>query len=228
MPQGVGAQNPSVPAAASAASDVAELRHRIAARLDPLSVPQTPSAFRSDRDLNPHLVLASPDGFRPAAVLIGLIPRPEGLSVLLTRRADTLSRHAGQIAFPGGRGEPGEAPWETALREAEEEIGLKPEQVTLAGQSTPFRIQTGFDVTPVVGFVTPDFQPATNPDEVAEVFEAPFAFLMDPANHERRLGEQLNPPRWFYAITYGDRLIWGATAAMLKALHDRLWGHGDG
>ena len=228
MPSRIGVQNQVGPEAASAASDLEDLRRRFVARLDPLSVPIKPPAFRSDRDLNPQLILAAaPDGFRPAAVLIGLVERPEGLSVLLTRRADSLSRHAGQIAFPGGRSEPGEAAWETALREAEEEIGLDPGLVELVGQSTPFRIQTGFDVTPVVGFVRPGFAARCNPAEVAEVFEAPFAFLMDPANYERRLGQQLSPPRWFYAVTYGDRVIWGATAAMLKALHERLWGAGD-
>jgi 8-oxo-dGTP pyrophosphatase MutT (NUDIX family) len=225
MPSGIGAQD----LASEATTPPSQLRGYIGARLDPLSAGAEASAYRSDNDLNPGLALASgPDGYRPAAVLMGLVERPEGLSVLLTRRADTLSHHAGQIAFPGGRTEPGEAPWETALREAEEEIGLPPERVALAGQSTPFRIQTGFHVTPVVGFLQPGFAPVCNPAEVAEVFEAPFAFLMDPANHERRLREQPSPPRWHYAMTYGDHVIWGATAGMLKALYDRLWGPGHG
>jgi 8-oxo-dGTP pyrophosphatase MutT (NUDIX family) len=225
MPSGIGAQDQ----AGDATTAAAELRRYISARLDSLSAGGTAPAYRSDSDLNPEMAFASaPDGYRPAAVLIGLVERPEGLSVLLTRRADTLSRHAGQIAFPGGRSEPGEASWETALREAEEEIGLRPELVALAGQSTPFRVQTGFHVTPVVGFLQPGFSPVCNPAEVAEVFETPFAFLMDPANHERRLREQPSPPRWHYAMTYGDRVIWGATAGMLKALYDRLWGPGHG
>jgi 8-oxo-dGTP pyrophosphatase MutT (NUDIX family) len=213
--------HPATPALPAGAA----LRDLIVARLDPLVAPPAEPPFRSDLDLNPYMVSpALAEGYTPAAVLVGLIQRPDGLNVLLTRRADTLRRHAGQIAFPGGRSEPGEAPWQTALREAQEEIGLGAGQVELIGLSTPFRLQTGFDVTPVVGLVEADFVPTPNPVEVAEVFETPFAFLMDPANLERRLREQPGPPRWHYAITYGDHVIWGATAAMLKALHDRLGG----
>jgi len=197
----------------------------ICERVDPLEQPADRRVFTSDADLNPDVVWpALVDGYQPAAVLIGLAQRAEGLSVILTRRADTLRRHAGQIAFPGGRSEPGEASWRTALREAHEEIGLQAEQVELVGLSTPFRLQTGYDVTPVVGFVDSRFEPNADPTEVAEVFEAPFMFLMNPANRVRRLREQPEPPRWHYAITWGDRVIWGATAAMLIALHDRLWG----
>jgi 8-oxo-dGTP pyrophosphatase MutT (NUDIX family) len=201
------------------------LRGFIAARLDPLDFLSSEPLLRSDLDLNPDFAFpALADGYKPAAVLIGLVERSAGLSVLLTRRADSLRRHAGQIAFPGGRSEIGEASWQTALREAHEEIGLAAGQVELIGLSTPFRLSSGYDVTPVVGFVQADFAPASDPIEVAEVFEAPFAFLMDPANHVRKLREQPGPPRWHYAITYGDYVIWGATAAMLKALYDRLWG----
>jgi 8-oxo-dGTP pyrophosphatase MutT (NUDIX family) len=220
-----GVQDNTTHAATLALPAGAALRDFIAARLDPLDAGPAQPLFRSDLDLNPDLVSSAlPEGYKPAAVLVGLVQRPEGLNVLLTRRADTLRRHAGQIAFPGGRGEPGETAWQTALREAQEEIGLNASQVELIGLSTPFRLQTGFDVTPVVGFVEAGFTAAANSMEVAEVFETPFAFLMDPANHERRLREQPGPPRWHYAITYGDHVIWGATAAMLKALHDRLWG----
>jgi 8-oxo-dGTP pyrophosphatase MutT (NUDIX family) len=207
------------------APDGEALRGLICERVDPLEQPADRRVFTSDADLNPDVVWpALVDGYQPAAVLIGLAQRAEGLSVILTRRADTLRRHAGQIAFPGGRSEPGEASWRTALREAHEEIGLQAEQVELVGLSTPFRLQTGYDVTPVVGFVDSRFEPNADPTEVAEVFEAPFMFLMNPANRVRRLREQPEPPRWHYAITWGDRVIWGATAAMLIALHDRLWG----
>lgn len=220
-----GVQDQANLSVASALPEGAALREFIAARLDPLDAPFAQPAFRSDLDLNPDLVTPAPaEGYTSAAVLIGLVPRPAGLSVLLTRRADGLRRHAGQIAFPGGRSEAGEAPWQTALREACEEIGLRDDQVELAGLSTSFRLLTGYDVTPVVGFVEADFEPVSDPSEVAEVFEAPFAFLMDPANHVRRLREQPGPPRWHYVITYGEHLIWGATAAMLKALLDRLEG----
>ena len=204
------------------------LREYIAARLDPLDGPPA-AAFRSDLDLNPDMILTSEaEGYQPASVLIGLVQRQDGLTVLLTRRTDTLRRHAGQIAFPGGRSEAGEVPWQTALREAWEEIGLVADQVKLVGLSTPFRLRTGYDVTPVVGFVDGGFEAKPSPDEVAEVFEAPFAFLMDPANIERRLGEFPGGPRWHYAITWKDHVIWGATAAMLKALYDRLWAPANG
>jgi 8-oxo-dGTP pyrophosphatase MutT (NUDIX family) len=145
--------------------------------------------------------------------------------VILTRRADTLRRHTGQIALPGGRRDPGETASQTALREAHEEIGLDPAFVSLAGLSTPYRTGTGFLVTPVVGFVRPGFTLTASPDEVADIFETPFGFLMDPANYEQQ--ERALPSgelRRFYATTYEDRYIWGATAGMLRALYERLYG----
>lgn len=158
-----------------------------------------------------------------AAVLVPLVEHEEGVTVLLTRRADSLRSHTGQIAFPGGRCDPGEAPWETALREAWEEIGLDPGFVTVAGLSTPYHTATGFDITPVVGFVRPGFKLEPNPSEVADVFETPFAFLMNPGNHERRFVDQAEGARrYFYAMPYEDRLIWGATAGMLRVLYERL------
>jgi 8-oxo-dGTP pyrophosphatase MutT (NUDIX family) len=161
----------------------------------------------------------------PAAVLVGLIEREYGYSVLLTRRADTLRRHTGQIALPGGRCDPGETAWQTAVREAHEEVGLAPDYVSLAGLSSPYRTGTGFLVTPVVGFIQPGFSLAANPAEVADIFETPFGFLMDPANHEQH--ERQAPTgetRRFYAMTHEDRFIWGATAGMLRALYNRLYG----
>ena len=148
-----------------------------------------------------------------------------GLSVLLTRRSDSLRSHTGQVAFPGGRMDPGETPWQAALREAEEEVGLSPSHVSLAGLSTPYRTGTGFLVTPVVGFVPPDLSFTPNPHEVADVFETPFGFLMDPANYERRHYDLPDGRRrHYYAMTWENQLIWGATAGMLRALHDRLYG----
>ena len=129
------------------------------------------------------------------------------------------------MAFPGGRCDPGETPWETALREAQEEIGLDPGHVRIAGLSSAYQTGTGYDITPVVGFVTPGFAITPNPDEVAEVFEVPFAFLMDPKNHERRFMEQASGlRRYFYAMPYEDQVIWGATAGMLRVLYERLYG----
>jgi 8-oxo-dGTP pyrophosphatase MutT (NUDIX family) len=160
-----------------------------------------------------------------AAVLIGLIERPGGCTVLLTRRADTLKNHTGQIALPGGRRDPGETPWETALREAEEEVGLERRFVTLAGLSTPMLTRTGYLITPVVGFISPGFRLDPNPHEVAEIFETPFGFLMDPANHEEHTAELPGGEvRTFYAMTHEDRYIWGVTAGILRQLYLRLYG----
>lgn len=160
----------------------------------------------------------------PAAVLVGLIEREHGYSVLLTRRSDTLRRHTGQIALPGGRLDPGEKPWGAALREAHEEVGLHPDFVELAGLSSPYATGTGFLITPVVGFVRSGFELVPNPDEVAEIFETPFGFLMDPQNHEEHEREFNGVKRRFYAMTHEDRFIWGATAGMLRMLYGRLYG----
>lgn len=203
----------------------AELREWISSHLDPFDAHAPAREPNSDFDLNPMLNQGQPIAVRPAAVLVPLVERKEGLSVLLTRRADTLRSHTGQVAFPGGRLDPGETVWEAALREAHEEVGLEPAHVSLAGLSTPYRTGTGFLVTPVVGFVPPDLPLTPNPDEVAEVFETPFGFLMDPGNYEQRYydlpdGQRRN----FYAMTWENQLIWGATAGMLRALYDRLYG----
>ena len=180
----------------------------------------------SDSDLNPGIALPI-DGLQPAAVLVPLIERPDGMTVLFTQRADQLRRHPGQIAFPGGGCEAGETAMMAALREAHEEVGLDPALVRVAGLSTPYRTITGYHITPVVGFVDASARFKANAGEVADVFEVPFAFLMDPANHERRYRDQPpGPPRWHWAITWPgegqDRLIWGATAGMVRGLYDRL------
>jgi 8-oxo-dGTP pyrophosphatase MutT (NUDIX family) len=205
-------------------ADPAEVREWVQRHLDPLESHPNERPHRSDFDLNPELM---PQGetLTPAAVLVPIVQREEGFSVLLTRRADTLRRHTGQIALPGGRMDEGETPWDTALRETEEEIGLGRHLVEVAGLSTPYRTGTGYLITPVVGFVTPPFDLTPNPHEVAEIFETPFGFLMDPANHERRFYDQPGGSRrWFYAMTYEERMIWGATAGVLRALYDRLYG----
>jgi 8-oxo-dGTP pyrophosphatase MutT (NUDIX family) len=204
----------------------AEVRAWVAAHLDPLDAsPSEARAFRSDFDLNADWKGDPPEGLTPAAVLIGLVERPEGLSVILTRRADTLRQHTGQVALPGGRVDGDETPWACALREAKEEIGLDPALVSLVGLSTTYRTGTGYSIAPVVGFVEPRCVLTPNPDEVADIFETPFGFLMDPLNHERR--ESRTPQgdlRRFYAMTWQHRMIWGATAGILRALYDRLYG----
>ncbi|MDP3299745.1 MAG: CoA pyrophosphatase, partial [Phenylobacterium sp.] len=189
------------------------LREWITQRLDPLE-DREPAEGLVESDFGPHSadLADAPAPLTPAAVLVGLVEREHGYSVLLTRRADTLRRHTGQIAFPGGRRDPGETIWETALRETEEEVGISRSLVTLGGLSTPYRTGTGFLVTPVVGFIASDFTLTPNPAEVADVFETPFGFLMDPTNHEEHEREFAGQLRRFYAMTHENRFIWGATA----------------
>ncbi len=195
---------------------------------EPQTLPPLERPPRSDYDLNRHLPKPKrdPADLKPAAVLITLIhgPGPDALTVLLTQRAAHLAAHAGQISFPGGRLEPHEiSPVDAALREAEEEVGLPPHRVQVLGLMEPYETVTGYHVTPVVGLVEGPFEPAIDPDEVAEAFEVPAAFLLDPANHERHERIYQGTPRAFYAIPYGDYYIWGATAAMLIAFYRRLF-----
>lgn len=162
-------------------------------------------------------------GLRSAAVLVPLVDRADGLTVLLTRRTDHLHHHAGQISFPGGRLEDDDASAEAcALREAQEETGLPPQAVDVLGTLDDYVTITQFRVTPVVGVIAPPLKLAPDPFEVAEVFEVPLAFLLDPANHqkvERTINGQLRP---YYAIPYQDYYIWGATAGMLINLYHVL------
>jgi 8-oxo-dGTP pyrophosphatase MutT (NUDIX family) len=154
-----------------------------------------------------------------AAVLVPIVERDEGLTILLTRRATHLKNHAGQISFPGGRMESGDAgPWEAALRETEEEIGLPPERVRLAGYLGDHFVITGYVVTPVVGFVRPGFTLKLDVTEVEEAFEVPLSFVLDPANRVPR--ERHFAGRTFrgYDIPYQGHNIWGATAVMLLSL----------
>jgi 8-oxo-dGTP pyrophosphatase MutT (NUDIX family) len=204
-----------------------ELREWIAEHLDPLQDHAVEGGQRrSDFDLTPGgWTGASAAPPTPAAVLIGLVEREQGLTVLLTRRSDTLRSHTGQVALPGGRQDPGERPWETALREAREEVGLEPDFVRLAGLSTPYQTGSGYLITPVVGFVRPGFTLIANPGEVADIFETPFGFLMDPANYEEKEARlPSGEARRFYATTHEERYIWGATAGILRALYERLYG----
>jgi len=188
---------------------------------------------RHDRsDLNTDRILRNDEsnavirqkGLKPAAVLVPLVIREAGLTVLLTQRTAHLANHAGQISFPGGRMEEADAsPEEAALRETEEETGLPRAHVALIGRLDNYVTITGFEVVPCVGLVTPPFPLAPDPFEVAEVFEVPLAHLIDPANHQHH--SRLDPngkQRYYYAIPYGERYIWGATAGMLVNLSEVL------
>jgi 8-oxo-dGTP pyrophosphatase MutT (NUDIX family) len=163
----------------------------------------------------------------PAAVLVPLVERVEGYTVLLTQRTAHLEHHAGQISFPGGRAEEEDAsPVETALREAEEEIGLHRRHVVeIAGFLDLYQTITGFLVTPVVGLVTPPFELTLDEFEVAEVFEVPLEFVLDPCHHQRRSMLYKGQQRSYYVIPYENRFIWGATAAMLVNFARRLTGN---
>ena len=183
-------------------------------------------APRSDYDLNPEL-LAELDGAqpRPAAVLVPIIARPEGLTVLLTQRPETMPTHAGQIAFPGGKMDKSDAtPVDTALREAEEEVGLHRRHVDVLGFLDSYQTGTSFRIVPVVSIVDPSVTLTVDPREVVDAFEVPFAFLMDGANHRRDQRQYNGVTRHFYAMPYGERYIWGATAGMLRNLYERLTG----
>ncbi len=165
---------------------------------------------------------------RPAAVLVPLVARPEGVTLLLTRRAAALRQHAGQIAFPGGKvDDTDDGPLGAALREAGEEIGLAPEHVMPLGFLGPYFSTTGFRITPVVALVSPGAALTLNPIEVDAVFEAPLPFLMDPANHLTHEREFKGAMRRYFAMPYGDHYIWGVTAGIIRMLWLRLYAPRD-
>jgi 8-oxo-dGTP pyrophosphatase MutT (NUDIX family) len=164
----------------------------------------------------------------PAAVLVPLVEHKTGLTVLLTQRAETLKDHAGQISFPGGRIEPGDKDaWHAALRETYEEIGLLPSFVEFAGYLPDHHVITGFRVTPVVGFVNPEYQLRIAKAEVHDVFEVPLDFILDAANHKSRRRKLGDLTIEVHDIPYGERNIWGATAGMLLTLRRMLQARGE-
>ena len=165
----------------------------------------------------------SPEKLTPAAVLMPLIDHADGMTVLLTQRTAHLSAHAGQISFPGGQFEAGDGtPENTALRETEEEIGLARANIEVLGRLSVRETGTGYRVMPVVGVITPPFPVAPNPNEVAEIFEVPLSFVIDPVNHRFETRIMSGIQRQFYAVPYGGYYIWGLTARLLVDLSDRL------
>lgn len=202
--------------------DEAEFRRRAASmlRASPGDAPRF-----SDDDLNPHARMIPQDETpRPAAVLVPVVPRAEGLHVLLTERQPHLSRHAGQVAFPGGRiDETDEDAVAAALRETAEETGIAPDFVELLGFLDTYLTSTNYRVVPVVAMVRPGFTVIPDAGEVADVFEVPLAFLMNPIHHERHSRAYQGCERFYYAMPWQERYIWGATAGMIRNLYRLMY-----
>jgi len=159
---------------------------------------------------------------RPSAVLVPIVAHHEP-SVILIQRPQTMTAHAGEVSFPGGKVDAADgSPIETALREAEEEIGLVRSHVEVLGFLDCYQVRTGFRIVPVVGLVTPPFTLQIHAGEVVDAFEVPFAFLMDSANHRKQSREMRGETQHFYAMPWQGRYIWGATAAMIRNLFERL------
>ncbi|HEX3881487.1 MAG TPA: CoA pyrophosphatase [Stellaceae bacterium] len=191
---------------------------------DPEEAAEVRAAIRGDREVTPDMTQPSA-ALRAAAVLVPLVDRPGGLTVLLTQRTAHLHAHAGQISFPGGRMEPDDADSiATALRETEEEVGLPREHVTVVGRLDNYVTGTGFEITPIVGIVTPPFAIVIDPFEVAEAFEVPLSYFLDRRNHQRVERESAGRRRVFYVLPFEGRNIWGATAGMLVNLAEVLAG----
>lgn len=184
------------------------------------SLPLSPT--RGDFDLNPDLRPDGPRTLAPAAVLLPIVQRDEP-TILFTRRTEHLSRHAGQVSFPGGRVQDDDLTLvDTALRETHEEIGVPSEFISVAGFLDPYETGTGYAILPVVGLLKKGFSVVPEVNEVAEIFEVPLGFLLDPANREKRIGEWQGQKREFYAFQYNGHYIWGATAAILVNFRDRF------
>jgi len=178
-----------------------------------------------DHSWNPGLrPLFVHDRLRDAAVLVPVIDRGDEATVLLTKRTDNLRSHSGQIAFPGGRVDPTDRSAEhAALRETEEEIGLGAEFIDIVGRLPDYVSGSGYRIAPVLSVVRPDFLLTINRDEVDDAFEVPLRFLMDVRNHRRDSRIWENRERFFYAMPFGERYIWGVTAGILRTLYERLY-----
>jgi 8-oxo-dGTP pyrophosphatase MutT (NUDIX family) len=202
-------------------------RARARLNLDPpqgLSDPDN-TPLRGDHDADPVLkAIAAVRPIKPAAVLIPVVEREEPM-VLLTQRTAHLPQHPGQIAFPGGKIDAGDAsPLAAALREADEEIGLASNVIDPIGYLDVYMTTLGFRIVPVVARVTPDFALTLNPDEVDNAFEVPLSFVMELTNHQTHSREWQGMTRTFYAIPFGERYIWGVTAGIFRNLYERIYG----
>jgi len=181
-----------------------------------------PPGVRGDYTMRPGSE-GPPSNLTPAAVLVPLVTHEAELAVLLTQRTSNLQAHAGQVAFPGGRIETSDRnPVDAALRETEEEIGLSADHVSVIGRLDTYITGTGYEITPVVGLVRAPYPVRPDPDEVADVFEVPLAFVLDTRNHERHSREFKGRIRSFFVLPYPGRYIWGATAGMLVNLAEVL------
>ncbi|NQV54772.1 MAG: CoA pyrophosphatase [Rhodospirillales bacterium] len=176
----------------------------------------------AEGDRNPWVRGDKP--LKAAAVLVPLVARKGGVTVLLTKRSEHLKNHAGQISFPGGRVDDSDRDAEhTALRETEEEIGIAGSAIEVLAKMEDYVVGTGFLVSPIIGMIRPPFELDLHDHEVAEVIEVPLAFVLDPKNIERHSRDYEGTKRYFFAITWQDYYIWGATAGMLRNLSNILW-----
>lgn len=193
---------------------------RARAELTPIGAPER---FSEEGDLDLYADMEE-RAVRRAGVLVGLVPRVQGPTVLLTERPTTMASHPGQVAFPGGKVDPGDADdVAAALREAEEEVGVDRATAQLIGCSAPYLTGSGFRITPVLAILPPDFKPVPEPGEVEEVFETPLAFLMNADNHQQNEALWRGKLRRYYEMPHNGHRIWGVTAGIIRNLYCRLY-----